>query len=151
MPNLQRGRGGMPQFCSLFYAILQSMAQLPPPPLKYAPVHRTLKVALRCQSNPTNCYRHLGLVLLGMRAAMKEDLGYSSAEMTLGTQLRLPGQFFVEEKGASQTEYRKQLSEFMATLRPKPPRECTNQQAYVDRKLKLCTHVFIKTMPLNRL
>ena len=42
MPNLQRGGGGMPQFCSLFYAILQSwrpkggaMAQWTPP--KYAP------------------------------------------------------------------------------------------------------------------
>ena len=32
----------------------------------------------------------------------------------------------------------------MATLRPTPPRECTNQRSYVDRKLKLCTHVFIK-------
>ena len=102
-------------------------------------VHRTLKVALRCQSNPTNWYRHLGLVLLGMRAAVKEDLGCSSAEMTLGTQLRLPGQFFVEEEGPSQTEYRKQLSELMATLRPTPPRDCTNQRAYVDKKLKLCT------------
>ena len=32
----------------------------------------------------------------------------------------------------------------MATRRPTAPRECTNQRAYVDRKLKLCTHVFIK-------
>ena len=34
--------------------------------------------------------------------------------------------------------------EFLATLRPTPSRECTNQRAYVDRKLKLCAHVFIK-------
>ena len=32
----------------------------------------------------------------------------------------------------------------MATLRPTPSRECTNQRAYVNRKLELCTHVFIK-------
>ena len=91
----------------------------------------TLKVALRCQSNPTNWYRHLGLVLLRMRAPVKKDLACSSAEMTLGTQFRLPEQIFVEEEGPSQTEYRKQLTEFMATLRPSPPCECTNQRAYV--------------------
>ena len=67
-----------------------------------------------------------------MRAAVKEDLGCSSAEMALGTQLRLPGQLFVEEEGPSQTEYRKHLTEFMATLRPTPLRECTNPRAYVD-------------------
>ena len=85
-----------------------------------------------------------------MRAAVKEDLGCSSAEMALGTQLRLPGQLFVEEEGPSQTEYRKQLTEFKATLRPTPLRECKNPRAYVDRKLKLCTHVFTKNNALNR-
>ena len=80
---------------------------------------------------PDKLVQKFRIVLLGMRAAVKEDLGCSSAEMTLGTQLRLPGQFFVEEEGLSQTEYRKQLTEFMATLRPTPRRECTNQRAYV--------------------
>ena len=61
--------------------------------------------------------------------------------MTLGTQLRLPGQFFLKEKGSSKL---KQLTEFMATLRPPPPHDSRSQRANVDRKLKLCTHVFIK-------
>ena len=38
-------------------------------------VHRTLKVALRCQNNPTNWYRNLGLVLLGIESCRERRSG----------------------------------------------------------------------------
>jgi len=108
-------------------------------------VHRTLKVALRCQSNPTNWHSYLGLVLLGMRSAVKEDLGCSSSEMTLGTQLRLPGQFFAEiHEAPSQSEYRRQLLNYMSTLRPTLPREPSKRYSHLDEALQTCTHVFIR-------
>ncbi len=41
-------------------------------------MHRTLQMAFRAQSNPQNCVDYLPLFLLGMRAAIKEDLGFSA-------------------------------------------------------------------------
>ena len=57
-------------------------------------VHRTVKTALRCNDNPSVWYENLGLVLLGIRSMIKEDIGCSSSELTFGTTLRLSGQFF---------------------------------------------------------
>ncbi len=54
---------------------------------------RTLKTALRAQPNPQNWVDCLPLVLLGMRAAIKEDVGFSAAEMVYGSTLRQPGEF----------------------------------------------------------
>lgn len=108
-------------------------------------MHRTLKTALRCYDNPTSWYSNLGLVLLGMRAMVKEDLGVSSAELTLGTTLRIPGEFFTSERETTpQTDYSKQLVRFMRTLRPIPPRDPSKRAYFVDEKLKECTHVFVR-------
>ena len=108
-------------------------------------MHRTLKTALRCQENPTDWYSNLGVVLLGMRAMVKEDLGCSSAELTLGTPLRVPGEFFVSDRETiPQTEYGRQLVGFMQTLRPSPPREPCRRDYFVDDKLSSCSHVFVK-------
>ena len=56
--------------------------------------HRQLKAALKSTENPYDWYNNLPMVLLGMRAAVKEDLGCSSAELCFGTVLRVPGEFF---------------------------------------------------------
>ena len=108
-------------------------------------MHRTLKVALRCHDNSRDWYENLGLVLLGMRAMVKEDIGMSSAELTLGTPLRIPGEFFVSEReSVPQTEYGKQLIRFMSTLRPTPPRAPSRREYYVDEKLSTCSHVYVR-------
>ena len=57
-------------------------------------VHRTVKTVLKCNDNPSAWYENLGLVLLGIHSMVKEDFGCSSSELTLGTTLRLAGQFF---------------------------------------------------------
>ena len=38
------------------------------------------------------------MVLLGIRTALKTDLGCSVAELVYGTTLRIPGEFFVSEQ-----------------------------------------------------
>uniref|UniRef100_T1DNZ3 Putative secreted protein n=1 Tax=Anopheles aquasalis TaxID=42839 RepID=T1DNZ3_ANOAQ len=65
-----------------------------------------------CQQNP-RWTEVLPIVLLGLRTAWKEDLEATTAELTYGSTLRLPGEFFEE------TEDRKpiQLAEFVANLR----------------------------------
>ena len=106
--------------------------------------HRTLKAALKAQENPYNWYDNLGFVLLGMRASPNVDSGISSAEMRLGTTVRLPGQFFESSSNISQTEYCKRLSEFMRTLRAPPSHHHGEQKSYLDRSLRDCSHVFIR-------
>jgi len=55
-------------------------------------VHRQLKAALRAYGDSSKWFDVLPLVLLGIHAAVKEDIGCSAAEVVFGTQFRLPGQ-----------------------------------------------------------
>jgi len=54
-------------------------------------LHRQLKEALRARDCKENWAEHLPWVLLGLRAAPKEEAGVSSAEVALGARLELPG------------------------------------------------------------
>jgi transposase InsO family protein len=54
--------------------------------------HCQLKEALRYRECGTNWAAHLPWVLMGLRAAPKDDSGISSAELVYGQELRLPGQ-----------------------------------------------------------
>jgi hypothetical protein len=55
--------------------------------------HRQLKDALRSRLDNQDWPSHLPWVLLGLRAAPKEDSAISSAEMVYGEPLTLPGDF----------------------------------------------------------
>jgi len=54
--------------------------------------HRQLKESLRARSGGQNWLEHLPWVLLGIRAAPKEEAAVSAAEAALGTPLQLPGE-----------------------------------------------------------
>jgi hypothetical protein len=90
--------------------------------------HRQLKDALRSRLAANEWPDHLPWVLLGLRAAPKEDSGVSSAEMVLGEPLVLPGQSAAVEKAASPPErsYRDALLSApprSVPTRPLPPPE----------------------------
>jgi hypothetical protein len=55
--------------------------------------HRHLKDALRARCAEANWVDHLPWVLLGLRAAAREDDGSTPAQAVFGSQLNLPGQF----------------------------------------------------------
>jgi transposase InsO family protein len=55
--------------------------------------HRRLKDSLRARLAGGDWPDHLPWVLLGLRAALREDSGVSAAELVYGSQLALPGQF----------------------------------------------------------
>ncbi|GFY71720.1 transposon Tf2-9 polyprotein [Trichonephila inaurata madagascariensis] len=61
-------------------------------------LHRNLKQAIRCHD--TKWTESLPVVLLGLRACIKEDLNASCAEMVFGKTIVLPGEFF---ENSSQT------------------------------------------------
>ena len=55
--------------------------------------HRTLKAALKARLQGPNWAEELPWVLLGLRTAPKEDLGFATAELVYGTPLTVPGEF----------------------------------------------------------
>ena len=55
-------------------------------------IHRTLKAALCARGGAASWKDHLPWVLLGMRAAPREETGVSAAEVALQQQLVVPGQ-----------------------------------------------------------
>lgn len=59
--------------------------------------HRHLKSSLKAASNTKNWYSNLPWVLLGIRSAIKEDIGCCSAQLLYGQSLRLPGEFVAYE------------------------------------------------------
>ncbi|XP_012527460.1 uncharacterized protein LOC105831682 [Monomorium pharaonis] len=62
----------------------------------------------------------LPTVLLGLRTAIKEDLGASAVDMVYGTALRLPGDIlFNEETPIGQTAFLKGFQQAMQSLKPK--------------------------------
>ncbi|GFV88655.1 gag-Pol polyprotein [Trichonephila clavipes] len=83
-------------------------------------LHRTLKQAIRC--HVIKWTESLPVVLLGLRACIKEDLNASCAEMVIGKTIVLPGEFF---EPSSQTptdpsEFLLRLRETFRTLKPTP-------------------------------
>ena len=106
--------------------------------------HRTLKAALKAQASPRDWVSNLGFVLLGIRSTPKSDFEVSSAQLCLGTSLRLPGQFFEPSSETPQTEYCTQLYQFMSTLKAPPAHHHATPLSYVEKALQTCTHVFIK-------
>jgi hypothetical protein len=87
--------------------------------------HRQLKNSLRARLCGANWMDHLPWVLLGLRAAPKEDSGVSSAEMLYGSPLILPGQFITSAESPPE-QFLTHLQEMAAGFvlpptRPPPP------------------------------
>ncbi|XP_043275207.1 uncharacterized protein [Venturia canescens] len=87
----------------------------------------------------------LSITLLGLRAAYKEDLQASSAEMLYGITLRLPEEFFVTaDYGGSPQIFVEKHCELMRGLRPTPMAHHVKSKMFVSKDLHTCSHVFIR-------
>lgn len=82
-------------------------------------LHRQLKAAIKCHRN-SRWTQILPTVLLGIRAAWREDLQATAAEMLYGEPLRLPGEFLASQatNDSRAPEFVENLQQFMRTLRP---------------------------------
>ncbi|XP_035206164.1 uncharacterized protein LOC118181192 [Stegodyphus dumicola] len=108
--------------------------------------HRSLKQAIRCYT-AIQWVDVLPTVLLGLRTAIKEDLGSSTAEMVYGTNLRLPGDFINPAKNSPNVQphaFLKQLRETMAALYPKPTSIHFSRPVFVPKELATSSHVFLR-------
>lgn len=107
--------------------------------------HRSLKASLKAKF--TNDWSdELPLILLGLRAAIKEDIGFSPAELVFGKQLLLPGQFFNEpNKTSMDVEFITKLKQTMNDIRPRQPVYHDKPRFFVHPDLINAKHVFIRT------
>ena len=109
-------------------------------------LHRQLKAALKAQDNPAKWTETLPLILLGIRSAVKADLGHCPAELVFGTTLRLPGQFVDPDSNTPEldpADYVDRLKASMRHLRPTAPRH-QQRPVHVPKDLTTCTHVFLR-------
>ena len=105
-------------------------------------LHRQLKSALRAAA-PARWTDALPLVLLGIRSALKPDLGCSTAELVYGTQLRLPGELVAPADTATMpASFAAGLQRTMRALCPTAPRSAPGRP-YVPRALEDASNVFI--------
>ena len=107
--------------------------------------HRQLKAALHAYPDQQQWNEYVPVVLLGCRAAIKEDLGYSPAELVYGVPLSLPGQMLnpIDLTGTDPALYTNRLRVYFGSLPPMLPREQTIKSS-VPKDIFSWTHVFLR-------
>lgn len=107
--------------------------------------HRTLKASIMC-TNSKNWVDELPIILLGLRSTYKPDIGSTPAELTYGTTLKLPGQFFeaTTTQETDELDFVDKLRQRMNELAPRQTSRHGKTPVFIHKSLRDCTHVFIR-------
>ena len=108
--------------------------------------HRTLKSALRAQTDPANWVDRLPLIMLALRTAVK-DIGYDPATLLYGQALRIPGALLTKHANPvmlDHAQYVDKLYKFMNEVGPVRTRPVTQTDTHIPPNLNNCTHVFVR-------
>lgn len=106
--------------------------------------HRSLKTAIRCHEN-AEWTEVLPTVLLGLRTSIKEDIKATAAELTYGTSLRIPGEFFLNEELPPDPQwFIEKFREHMRKIRATPVAHHNKNKVFAHRTLYTCSHVFVR-------
>ena len=94
----------------------------------------------------------LPTVFLGIRAAHREDLHASSAELVYGQTIRLPADFFAENKAndgnnIEPADMVRQLRETFNKIRPTDGSRHGTRKTFLFKELNTASHVFITRRP----
>ncbi len=108
--------------------------------------HRRLKESLRARLAGSDWPEHLPWVLLGLRAAPREDSGISAAELVYGSPLSLPGQFLTASEPPP--------SSFVRQLQSSVPciadlSGCTAVPPTPPAALRAAKFVYVRSPPLS--
>ncbi|XP_033222559.1 uncharacterized protein LOC117176428 [Belonocnema kinseyi] len=107
-------------------------------------IHRPLKAVIRCHQT-ADWVDMLPVVLLGFRAAWREDLKATTAELLYGGPLRLPGEFLVprssNDSGPTPSGYAKELQSYFQQLRPISGTRHGQKAVFLYKDLVTWTHV----------
>ncbi|GFS91334.1 integrase catalytic domain-containing protein [Trichonephila clavipes] len=106
-------------------------------------VHRPLKSAIKCHATE-RWTEVLPIILLGLRASLKEDILCTPAELVFGTTIRLPGEMFDSSKPDDDVvNFVSKLKSHMQSLHPKPPKHHGKRPVFIHPGLLEATHVFL--------
>ena len=108
-------------------------------------LHRQLKAAIKCLHSPTDWVSGLPWILLGIRTAIKEDLGCSSAEMVYGATLRVPGELVVSTPTAvpDPASFATKLCHNMQSVKAIPPGSHI-PSSYLPSSLSSASYVLVR-------
>lgn len=106
--------------------------------------HRQLKASLRCHETD-DWVERIPTVLLGIRAAWKDDLAATSAELVFGEPIRLPGEFLSPRRETPEDPslYVTRLRQHFNDLKPVPTTSHANKPIFVFKDLETSSHVFV--------
>lgn len=112
--------------------------------------HRQLKDSFRACSTDSNWYFDLPLVLLGIRSAIKSDIGLSPSELVYGDNLHLPADIIPPvEDHASMEECIQRLKAKIATQQSAPTRVETKQPHHIPKELFNADFVYVRKDSTN--
>lgn len=109
--------------------------------------HRQLKASLKARGDTVHWSAELPIVLLGIRAAVKEDLKCSAADLVYGESLKLPGEFFVTNpstRSMDTNDVIEKLRTTMQNLIPVDTRLPTKSKIFIPKDLNNCEFVFVR-------
>ncbi|GFS84845.1 hypothetical protein TNCV_2957291 [Trichonephila clavipes] len=94
-------------------------------------LHRLLKSAIKCHAIE-RWTEVLPIILLGLRASLKEDILCTPAELVFGTTIRLPGEMFGSSKPDDNVvNFVSKLKSRMQSLHPKPPKHHGKRPVFI--------------------
>ena len=106
--------------------------------------HRTIKAALRAKLLQNMSWLDsLPLVLLGIRTAVKEDLGCSSAELVFGSSVRLPGELVSPSTKMPIDDFLSNLHKIIKTVKPVPTSNHSVEKPFVTKSLLQSDYVLM--------
>ena len=112
--------------------------------------HRILKTAIKCHLlNNVSWIESLPLVLLGIRTAVKRDLGCSSAELVYGSTLKLPADIFESDNQNLSSNFLQKLRSIIHKMKPTPTASHGNRTIFVPNELSTSSHVFVRQPPVR--
>ena len=106
--------------------------------------HRHLKGGLKARLVGSNWVDELPIVLLGIRATLKEGLSCSSAELVYGTTLRLPGDFFSGPVFVDPSSFISRLRQSMQSQQFVPTQWHGSPNTYLPPDLHSASHVYVR-------
>ena len=108
--------------------------------------HRQLKAAIKCHADE-NWSEVLPIILLGVRAAWREDLKSTAAGLVYGESVRLPGEFLaprINSNSEATTHFVQCLKKHFHNLKPVPGTCHGRKVAFAFKDLLTCDQVLVR-------
>ncbi|KMQ83185.1 gag pol polyprotein [Lasius niger] len=109
--------------------------------------HRQMKTAIKCHQTE-KWVEVLPVVLMGIRAAWKDDLQATTAEMIYGEPIRLPGQFLQQstqkEPQENHGDMLEQLRKNLQNLKPQEIKRHGQAATFIFQDMKTASHAFMR-------